>query len=171
FETAFSVDSQRLVSVSRDHFLKLSEVTTGQFLENLNLLTKATFGGQGELYTLSRHPTKDVVAVGGDDRMPRLYTLHRPRAMKIDDDSCLLREYEVQSGPIQVVRFSPDGALLAVGGLFDSVMVYRADTGKKAATLSGHSGGIYALAWGSSSRELATAGFDGMVRIYDVEAQ
>ncbi|PYV13790.1 MAG: hypothetical protein DMG07_13380 [Acidobacteria bacterium] len=168
FATEFSVDGKRLVSVSRDHFLKLSEVATGAFLENLNLLTKATFGGQGELYALSRHPTKDIVVAAGDDRTPRIYTLHRPRAIRIDDDSCLLRELERQGGAVEVVRFSPDGALVAVGGMADQVNIYAAETGAKVATLTGHKGGIYALAFAPGGR-IATAGFDGMVRIYQVK--
>jgi WD40 repeat protein len=170
FATEFSVDGKRLVSVSRDHFLKMSEVATGAFLENLNLLTKATFGGQGELYALARHPTKDVVVAAGDDRTPRMYTMHRPRAIRIDDDSCLLRELEPQPGAVQAVRFSPDGAFIAVAGMGESVNVYASDTGAKVATVGGHKGGIYSLAFGPGGR-LVAAGFDGVVRIYDVKRQ
>jgi WD40 repeat protein len=61
FGTVFSVDGKRLVSVSRDHFVKLSEVASGSFLENLNLLTKATFGGHGELYCAP--PSKSDVVI------------------------------------------------------------------------------------------------------------
>ncbi len=171
FGTVFSVDGKRLVSVSRDHFLKLSEVASGAFIENLNLLTKATLGGQGELYCLSRHPKSDIVVAAGDDRTPRMYTTNRPRAMKIDDDSCLLREFEVQSGPVQTVSFSPDGSLVAVGGMGMEINVYRADDGVKVATFIGHRGGIYTLAFHPSGAQLAAAGFDGQVRIYDVQSK
>jgi WD40 repeat protein len=170
FATVFSVDSRRVVSVSRDHFLKMSEVATGMFIENLNLLTKATFGGQGELYALARHPKKDVVVDGGDDRTPRLYTMHRPRAIKIDDDSCLLREFEAQPGPVQALRFSADGSQVAVAGNSEVVHVYGTDTGARKAELRGHKGAIYALAFRPDGT-LAAGGFDGTVRLYDVAAQ
>jgi WD40 repeat protein len=171
FGTLFSVDGTRLVSVSRDHFLKLSDVATGAFIENLNLLTKATFGGQGELYCLARHPKSDVVVAAGDDRTPRMYTINRPRAMKIDDDSCLLREFEVQSGPVQAISFSPDGSLVAVGGMGAEINVYRSDNGENVAALRGHQGGIYTISFHPDGAKLASAGFDGEVRIYDIKAQ
>jgi len=171
FGTVFSVDGRRLVSVGRDHFVKLSEAATGSFIENLNLLTKATFGGQGELYCLARHPKSDIVVTGGDDRTPRMYTMHRPRAMKIDDDSCLLREFEPQGGAVESVSFSPDGTQIAVGGMGEEINIYQADTGAKVASLRGHLGGINALAFHPSGRQLAAAGFDGVVRIYDIRSQ
>ncbi|MGH8245005.1 MAG: WD40 repeat domain-containing protein, partial [Gammaproteobacteria bacterium] len=171
FATVFSLDGKRVVSVSRDHFLKLSEVATGSFLENLNLLTKATFGGQGELYCLARHPKRDVVVAAGDDRVPRMYTMNRPRAMKIDDDSCLLREFEVQSGMVQTVAFSPDGAQVAVGGRAAQINIYLAENGNKVTALTGHTGDICAVAFHPGGTRLAAAGFDGIVRIYDLQSR
>jgi WD40 repeat protein len=171
FGTVFSVDGKRLVSVSRDHFVKLSEVATGSFLENLNLLTKATFGGHGELYCVARHPKSDVVVAAGDDRTPRMYTMHRPRAMKIDDDSCLLREFPIQAGPVQCARFSPDGLRVAVGGMGDEINIYLVENAAKVATLKGHKGGIYALDFHPAGTQIAAAGFDGLVRIYDIKSQ
>jgi WD40 repeat protein len=171
FATAFSLDGKRLVSVSRDHFLKLSEVATGSFLENLNLLTKATFGGQGELYCLARNPKSDIVVAAGDDRVPRIYTMNRPRAMKIDDDSCLLRELEVQPGPVQSVAFSPDGSQIAVGGRSEEINIYLVENGKKVASLRGHKGGICTVAFNPAGTQLVAAGFDGVVRIYDLQSK
>ena len=171
FATAFSLDGKRLVSVSRDHFVKLSEVATSSFLENLNLLTKATFGGQGELYCLARSPKSDIVVAAGDDRVPRIYTMNRPRAMKIDDDSCLLRELEVQPGPVQSVAFSPDGSQIAVGGRAEEINIYLVENGKKVATFRGHKGGICTVAFNPAGTQLVAAGFDGVVRIYDLQSQ
>ncbi|HEY3131471.1 MAG TPA: c-type cytochrome domain-containing protein [Acidobacteriota bacterium] len=170
FGTIFSHDGKRLVSVSRDHFVKLIEVASGTFIENLNLLTKATFGGQGELFCLARHPKLDIVVTGGDDRTPRMYTLNRPRAIKIDDDSCLLREFEIQPGQVLAVAFSPDGSRIAVAGMGEEINVYLTQSGEKAATLKGHQGGIYAVAFSPAGTQLAAAGFDGTVRIYDVKS-
>ncbi|HEY2933791.1 MAG TPA: c-type cytochrome domain-containing protein [Acidobacteriota bacterium] len=171
FATTFSLDGKRLVSVSRDHFVKLTEVSSGTFIENLNLLTKATFGGQGELFCLARHPRSDIVVTGGEDRVPRLYTMNRPRAIKIDDDSCLLREFEPQSGPVLAVAFSPNGSKVAVAGMSEQINLYDAKDGEKRGTFSGHQGGIYAIAFHPNGNELAAAGFDGSVRIYDLTGQ
>ncbi len=169
FGTVFSLDGKRLVSVSRDHFIKLIEVASGAFIENLNLLTKATFGGQGELFCLVRHPKVDIVVTGGDDRTPRMYTMNRPRAIKIDDDSCLLREFDIQPGQVLAAAFSPDGSRIAVAGMGEEINVYMTQSGEKVATLKGHQGGIYAVAFHPAGTQLAAAGFDGTVRIYDVK--
>lgn len=171
FGTVFSVDGKRLVSASRDHFVKLTEVASGAFIENVNLLTKATFGGQGGLFCLARHPKSDRVLTGGEDRTPRLYTLNRPRAMKIDDDSCLLREFETQAGPVLAVAFSPDGSLAAVAGMGEEINLYRTVTGEKVAAFKGHHGGIYSVSFDPSGTQIAAAGFDGMVRVYDVNTR
>ena len=46
--------------------------------------------------------------------------------------------------------------------------LYDPDTGEKKASCSGHSAGIYAVAFSPDSSKLATGGFDGKVRIYNI---
>lgn len=161
FGTVFSLDGKRLVSVGRDRACKLVDVTTGAFIENLNLL-------RGEMDCIARHPKRDVVLIGGDDRIPFLYNMVRPRAMRIADDSTLIRQFEKQPGSIAKVAFSPDGQKIAVGGAASEVRIYNTDDGEKNASMSGHEGGIYALAFDPKGSQLVTAGFDGKVRIYEV---
>ena len=163
FGTVFSVDGNRLVSVGRDRAAKLTELATGAFIENLNLL-------RGELDAVSRHPKKNVVLIGGEDRTPFLYSMNRTQSMRIADDSTLIRQFEKQEGLIISVAFSPDGRRIAVGGAAREVNVYDTDSGEKIAALSGHEGGIYTIAFHSQGRQVATAGFDGKVRIYEVDS-
>src|SRR5262249_5692596 len=87
--TAFGVDGKRLVSVGRDRAAKLTDATTGAFIENVNLL-------RDQLTAVARHPRRDFVLIGGDDRTPYLYMMDRPRAMKIADDTTLVRKFEKQ---------------------------------------------------------------------------
>ena len=47
--------------------------------------------------------------------MPYLYTMDPPRALKIADDSTLIRKFEEQDGKIFALAFSPDGSRIAVG--------------------------------------------------------
>ena len=161
FGTVFGVDGKRLVSVSRDRAAKITDVSSGAFIENVNLLKEP-------LTAVARHPKKDWVLIGGAERVPYLYMLDRPRAMRIADDSTLIRKFEVQDGNILALAISPDGARMAVAGEVGDVRIYDMETGKFVAKCSGHNGGIYALQFFPDGSRLVTAGFDGTVRVYDM---
>ena len=158
--TVFGVDSKRFVSVSRDRAAKINDAASGAFLENANQL-------KTELYALARHPSKDIIVIGGEDRYPYVYLLDRARNMKIADDSTLVRRIDRQDGPIAALDWSPDATKIAVAGGSAKVNLYDAATGKLAATCSGHAAGIYSVAFSPDSLTLATGGFDGKVRLYN----
>jgi WD40 repeat protein/mono/diheme cytochrome c family protein len=160
--TIFSTDGKRIVSVGRDRAAKLTDATSGAFLENVNLL-------RGELAAIARHPTKDLVVIGGEDRTPYIYTMDRPKVMKIADDTTLIRKLERQSGAIAALAWSSDGTRIAVAGASPEVTIYDADTGERIAACKGHSAGIYTVAFSPDGKTLATGGFDGQVRLYNVK--
>jgi WD40 repeat protein len=157
--TVFGVDSKRFVSASGDRAAKLIDAASGAFLENVNLL-------RGELAAIARHPKKDIVVIGGAERIPYIYLLDRPRNMKIADDSTLVRKLDRQDGVITALDWSPDGTRIAVAGMAPTVNLYDPETGEKKASCKGHEAGIYAVAFSPDSTKLATGGFDGKVRIY-----
>jgi WD40 repeat protein len=158
--TVFSTDGKRIVSVGGDRAAKLTDVASGAFLENLNLL-------RGELAAVARHPSKDVVVIGGEDRTPYVYLMDRPKNMKIADDSTLVLKLERQDGAISALAWSPDGRRIAVAGAGPAVNIYDAGTGERVAACKGHTAGIYTIAFSPDSKVLATGGFDGQVRTYD----
>jgi WD40 repeat protein len=158
--TVFGIDSKRLVSVGRDGAAKLTDASAGQFLENVNKL-------RGELSAVARHPAKDVIVIGGADRIPYIYTMDRPRNMKVGEEATLVREIEPQEGVILALAWSPDGKRIAVAGAAPGINLYDAEAGNRIATCTGHSAGIYALAFSPDSSRLASGGFDGTVRLYN----
>lgn len=158
--TVFGVNGKRIVSAGRDRAAKLTDATNGQFIENINLL-------RGELSAIARHPTRDFVVIGGEDRIPYYYRMDRPRVMKIADDTTLIRQLEAQTGVILALAFSPDGSRIAVGGAGGEVRLYDSETGNRTAELKGHKAGIYTVAFSPDGKRVATAGFDGSVRLYD----
>src|SRR5262245_22630674 len=160
FGTVFSLDGKRLVSVGRDRAVKLTEAATGAFLENVNSL-------HGELNVIARHPRKDWVLVGGEDRIPYLYTMDRPRALRVGEESTLLRQLERQEGSIIALAFQADGRRLAVGGAAPEVRIYEAETGQRVSALTGHEGGVYTVVFHPNQELVATGGFDGNIRIFE----
>jgi WD40 repeat protein len=127
----------------------------------VNLLKEA-------LSAVARHPKKDWVAIGGAERVPYLYMMDRPRAMRIADDSTLIRKFERQDGPILALALSPDGGKLAVASEAGDVRIYDTETGALVARCGGHAGGTYAVAFTPDGAELAAGGFDGVLRFYDL---
>ena len=158
--TVFGVDGKRLVSVGRDRSAKLTDASSGAFQENVNLL-------RGELAAVARHPSKDIVVIGGEDRVAYVYLMDRPKNMKIADDTTLVRKLERQNGAIAALAWSPDGNRIAVAGAAPEVNVYDANTGSRVASCKGHTAGIYTIAFSPDGATLATGGFDGTVRLYD----
>ena len=162
-QAVFGVDGKRIVSISRDRAAKLADAATGAFQENVNFL-------RDKLYAVARHPRRDYVLIGGEDRVPYMYTMDRPRALKIADDSTLIRKFEEQDGTIFALAFSPDGSRIAVGGVSSEVAIYDTESGRRVAACKGHGGGVFVIAFHPGGDRLATGGFDGVVRVYDAES-
>ena len=159
-QTVYGIDGKRIVSVGRDRAARLADAETGAFRENVNLLRE-------KLYAIARHPRRDYILIGGEDRVPYLYTMDRPRALKIADDSTLIRKFEEQEGKIFALAFSPDGSRIAVGGIGPEAPIYDTQSGRRVAACTGHEGGIFTIAFHPGGKQIAAAGFDGVVRLYD----
>ena len=160
FGTVFGIDGKRLVSVGRDRAAKITDVESARFIENVNLLKEP-------LMAVARHPKRDWIVIGGAERIPYYYKLDRPRAMRIADDSTLIRKLAPMDGPILTVAISPDGLWAAAGAEVGDARVYNLETGEEAARLTGHDGGVYVVAFHPDGKRVLTGGFDGLVRIYD----
>lgn len=162
FATAFSKEGKHLITLGRDGSIKLIEVATGSFIDDIGK-------NYGELKVLARNPRDDQVVIGGDERVPRLYKVFRTQARDMNyTDFNLLKAFETQpGGPISALAFAPDGGSIAVGGASGEVRLYKTADGAKLSTLKGFQGGVFALAFSPDGSRIATGGFDGMVRIFN----
>ena len=68
----------------------------------------------------------------------------------------------------QVVRYSPDGNFWASGGFDGKIFLYDGKDSEPKGELSGHTGGVYGLAWDGASKKLLSASGDKTCRVWDV---
>ncbi len=185
--TAFSQDGQHLVSVSRDMSVKLTEVTTQRFVDNVTSITPGAL--KGGLMAIDRRPTKekkmaavpadtpnaparvyDEILIGGADGAPRLYKMHREKKREIGDDSNKITQYEAMPGRITSLAFAADGVRFAVTSSLDGkgeVRIYATATAAKKIVCEKITGPAYSVSWAPNGKQIASAGFDGLVWIHD----
>ncbi|MCH2130705.1 MAG: DUF1549 domain-containing protein, partial [Pirellulaceae bacterium] len=125
-DTAWSQQGNYLVSVGRDMSMKLTEVETERFIDNITSITPGAL--RGGLNAVDRHPQQDHVLVGGADGVPQIYRMHRETVRRIGDNANLIRKYPPMKGRIWGVAFAPDGnSFAAVSSLNGSgqIGVYK----------------------------------------------
>jgi len=185
--TAFSRDGLFLASISRDRSMKLTEIATQRFIDNITSITPGAL--KGGLQSVSVRPRKDKTMVkgaegtdaaekvyeelliGGSDGIPRLYKMHRVTKRVIGDDANKVRDYEAISGRIYTTCFDKNGTLFAVGSSLDGkgfIKIYQADDGKVVTRIETGLNPIYSLAFSPDGSKIAIAGFDGKVRLFKV---
>lgn len=165
-DTVFSTDDSHLMSVSRDRSVKLTEVATERFVDNITSITPGAL--KGGLLSVDRHPTEDHIAIGGADGVPKIYQIYRTKDRKIGDDFNLIRKFDAMPGRVFSVDFSHDGKLVAAGSSYQrtgEVRVYQYEDGKLVSRVDDQLGGIYAVAFHPDGATVASAGFEGTVRL------
>lgn len=171
-DTVFSTDSSHLISVSRDRSMKLIEVPTQRFVDNITSITPGAL--KGGLAAVDRHPTKDEVAVGGADGTPKLFRVYRPadKARQIGDDFNKIRDFEAVPGRIYTVEFNREGTQIVVGSSNDNageVRVYNVEDGKLVTKFDGQPGAVYAATFTPDGKTIAVGGFNGDVLLVNGE--
>lgn len=192
--TTFSLKGDHLISVSRDRSMKLIIVKNAQFVDNITSITPGAL--KGGLAAVQRHPKKEQVLVGGADGTPKLYKIFRTRKRIIGDDFNQIRGYQKLPGRIFDLEFNKDGSLFVVGsstatggaahiyktgdynekevnnkgGLGQTFQQIAARTKQKALVHElKETGPVFAVAFNPNGQQVAVAGFDGRVRLYDVK--
>ena len=75
FGTTFTKDSKNFVTTSRDRAIKLVEIATKNFVDDINYQVY-----KGGYYAVARNPMTDEVAVGGDEGLIRYYSIYKKQA-------------------------------------------------------------------------------------------
>lgn len=167
-DTVFSIDDSHVVSVSRDRSMKLTEVATQRFVDNITSITPGAL--KGGLMAVDRHPKKDELLIGGSDGAPKIYQMYRTKARQIGDDFNLIRAFDAMPGRIFAVAYSHDGSFIVAASSNEGkgeVRVYNEADGKQISRFGDQFGPVYSIAVRPNGQEVAVAGFDGQVRIYN----
>jgi WD40 repeat protein len=116
--TVFSFDGSHIASAGRDGSLKLIEVATQRFVDNITSITPGAL--KGGLIAVARHPSRDEVVMGGADGVPKVYRMHRIVARQIGDDANKVKgDLPAMQGRIWSVAVSPDAKRFAAGSGLD----------------------------------------------------
>ena len=170
-DTVFSVDASHLVTVSRDRSMKLMEVATERFVDNITSITPGAL--KGGLNAVDRHPQKDELLIGGADGIPKTYRMIREQARKIGDDFNLIRAYPELPGRIFDVAYRFDGTQIVAGSSYNGtghVHVFETESGKLVTTLQEIKSAVYAVAFSPDGKRIASGGFAGTVSLHDAES-
>ncbi len=119
----FTPDGTHLISGGRDMAVKLVEVATERFVDNITSITPGAL--RGGINSLARHPSRNEILVGGSDGIPKVYRVFRVTDRRIGDDSNLVRQFPAQPGRIFSVATSADGGLLAAASTLDGNSALR----------------------------------------------
>ncbi len=117
--TAFSLKSDHIISASRDMSVKLTEIATQRFIDNITSITPG--GLKGGVLAVAQHPTLEHFIAGGSDGMPRVYRTFREVKREIGDDAQLIADLFPITGRVFAARFSADGKRIACAGGVDRV--------------------------------------------------
>lgn len=170
-DTVFSKDGSHLVSVGRDMTVKLYEVATQRFVDNVTSITPGAL--KGGLNAVARHPSEDQVLIGGADGVPKIYRLFREKARRIGDDFNKIKDFPEMPGRIYDVAFTSDAKRAVAASSLDGkgfVRVFSVDDGKQLLELEGPLGAVYSISIGPDNQRIASAGFDGSVILHDLES-
>jgi WD40 repeat protein/mono/diheme cytochrome c family protein len=196
-DTVWSTDGKFIASCGRDMSVKLTEVETQRFVDNITSITPGAL--KGGVQALVRHPSRNEILIGGTDGMPAIYRMERITKRVIGDNANLIRKFPLMQGRIFGVDFAPDGKRIAAGASHEGtgqVNIYASDYDstmpdevktivetrsgagkaledwivkdvKLIASVPMPTGGIFTVSFSPDGQTVAAAGQDGRIRLIE----
>lgn len=150
-KVAYSPDGNHLASAGRDGALRIWDPATGKL--------RVALEGLRDVRCVDWSPNGWDLAIGTYGGSMRTY--------RFAEDSLVETTRRDEPGPVQVVRYSPDGQYLLVGAKGKAATLLHVDTGQEAFVLFGHNRYPLDAAFSADGETIATTGIDGTVRLWE----
>jgi WD40 repeat protein/mono/diheme cytochrome c family protein len=115
--TTFSLKGDHIISGGRDMSVKLTQVASQRFVDNITSITPGAL--KGGVLAVATHPYLEHFIAAGSDGLPRAYRTFREVAREIGDDAQLIGDLFPMTGRVFSVRFTIDGKRIACGSGLD----------------------------------------------------
>jgi WD40 repeat protein len=148
---AYSPDGKSLAFAAADGQVAQWEPGTGQ--------VRPAHAHAGRALALAYSPDGKVLATGGDDKVIKLWDTNADKELR--------SPLAGHTDRIWSLAFAPDGKALASGSDDRTIKLWDVGTWKERAALTGHKGGVVAVAFAPGGR-LASGSYDQTVKLWDV---
>lgn len=174
---AITRDGKFAASASEGNSIRIWEIAGGKTLQKL-------IGHTDEIASASFSPDGKTLVSGSMDHSLRFWDLGSGKMLRI-----------IKTSSVKGTVFSPDGRLIATGGIADvlsakelmtldresalrrirstapegRISLWDSTTGIEFRTLEGHSAAVLSLDWSPDGKTLASGGHDHIVKLWDVQ--
>ena len=103
--TTFSVKGDHIISGGRDMSVKLTEVASQRFVDNVTSITPGAL--KGGVLAVATHPQFDHIVTGGSDGLPKVYRIFREVKREIGDDAQFIADLFPMTGAFSACDSAP----------------------------------------------------------------